>query len=60
VSSQPCGRGWRPLLLLVPSVVARMERNILANPEHGEFSRVTSGLHEPVWWDGRLFGGGTT
>jgi len=50
-------RSRRSLLLIVPSVVARMERNFLLNPEHPEFPRVTCGLHRPVWWDARLFGG---
>ena len=49
-------RSGRSLLLIVPSVVARMEQNFLFNPEHREFGRVTAGLHRPVWWDGRLFG----
>jgi RES domain-containing protein len=46
----------RSLLLIVPSVVARMEHNILVNPEHTEFHRLRYGLHRPVWWDRRLFG----
>ena len=46
----------RSLLLLVPSVVARMELNVLINPEHAEFPRITHSLHQPVWWDRRLFG----
>lgn len=45
----------RSLALLVPSVVARMERNVLINPAHPDFSRVRHGLHQPVWWDDRLF-----
>ena len=49
-------RAGRSLLLLVPSIVARMERNILVNPEHSEFARITHGLHQRVWWDRRLFG----
>jgi len=53
------GTAWqrerRSLLLIVPSVVARMEQNFVLNPEHDEFPRVTSGLHRPVWWDQRLF-----
>jgi RES domain-containing protein len=56
------GEAWqtarRSAILLVPSVVARMERNILINPEHPEFPRITCGLHQPVWWDRRLFAGG--
>lgn len=58
--SQRYGLEWqqkkRSAILLVPSVVARMEKNILINPEHAEFSRITHSLHEPVWWDNRLFG----
>ncbi len=58
-ASKSFGARWqrqrRSLLLLVPSVVARMETNILINPEHDEFHQVTYGLHQPVWWDSRLF-----
>ena len=60
--SKAFGAAWqrsrRSLLLIVPSVVARMERNFLFNPEHPEFPRVTHGLHRPVRWDGRLFTSG--
>jgi RES domain-containing protein len=59
VVSQTHGETWqtsrRSLLLLVPSVVARMELNVLINPEHPEFPRITHNLHQPVWWDRRLF-----
>lgn len=59
-SSQAYGEAWqtsrRSLLLLVPSIVARMELNVLINPEHAEFPRITHSLHQPVWWDRRLFG----
>lgn len=58
-ASQKFGEAWqvskRSLLLFVPSVVARREKNILINPEHPEFHKVTGLLHEPVWWDSRLF-----
>jgi RES domain-containing protein len=58
-SSKPFGEAWqqqkRSLLLIVPSVVARPENNFLINPEHSEFHRVTASLHQPVWWDTRLF-----
>jgi len=60
--SQIYGEAWqtsgRSLLLLVPSVVARLDMNVLINPEHAEFPRITHSLHQPVWWDRRLFGGG--
>jgi RES domain-containing protein len=59
-TSQAYGEAWqtarRSLLLLVPSIVARMERNVLINPDHPEFPRITHSLHQPVWWDRRLFG----
>ena len=58
-TSKRFGERWqqerRSLLLIVPSVVARLESNFLLNPEHPEFPRVSAGLHQPVWWDKRLF-----
>ena len=58
-TSKPFGQMWqqqkRSLLLIVPSIVARIEKNFLINPEHPEFRRVTTSLHQPVWWDRRLF-----
>jgi RES domain-containing protein len=42
-------------LLIVPSVAARMERNVLINDGHPEVRQVTRGLHQPIWWDKRLF-----
>jgi RES domain-containing protein len=58
-SSKPHGDAWqksrRSLILLVPSVAARGERNVLINPEHPDFPKITTSLHEPVWWDKRLF-----
>lgn len=58
--SKTYGERWqqdrRSLILIVPSVVARVDNNVLINPDHPEFVRVTHGLHQPVWWDRRLFG----
>jgi RES domain-containing protein len=58
-ASKAFGEQWqqerRSLLLIVPSVVARPESNFLINPEHPEFPRLTCSLHQPVWWDKRLF-----
>jgi RES domain-containing protein len=58
--SKAYGEAWqqsrRSLLLIVPSVVARLETNILINPDHSEFPQISHGLHQPVWWDARLFG----
>ena len=57
--SQSFGETWqkslRSLLLLVPSVVARLDRNILINPQHADFPKIQTSLHKPVFWDKRLF-----
>jgi len=59
-ASAAFGEAWcaqrRSLILIVPSVVARIERNIIINPAHPDFRHVQSSLHEPVFWDRRLFG----
>jgi len=53
------GRAWyeecRSALLIVPSVVARIERNVVINSRHPDFGGLTVGLETPVWWDRRLF-----
>ena len=61
-ASKAFGERWwrekRSLVLLVPSVVARLDNNVLISPAHPEFRLVTASLHQPVFWDRRLFGGG--
>nr|WP_255647866.1 RES family NAD+ phosphorylase [Ensifer sp. IC4062] len=58
--SKGFGERWclerRSVILLVPSVVARLDRNILINPAHAEFPEIRVSLHQPVYWDRRLFG----
>ena len=58
-TSKAFGEAWqnshRSLLLIVPSIVARVEPNFLINPDHPEFPQITYSLHKPVWWDDRLF-----
>ncbi|MDA7965451.1 RES domain-containing protein [Ruegeria sp.] len=53
------GRQWyaenRSAILIVPSVVARMERNVIFNATHDQFPNIEIGLEIPVWWDERLF-----
>jgi RES domain-containing protein len=46
----------RSALLIVPSIPARLERNILINPVHPDSRAITTTLPEPVWWDERLYG----
>jgi len=45
----------RTAILLVPSVVARAEWNVLVNPMHPEATKLEIGIPEPVKWDERLF-----
>jgi RES domain-containing protein len=58
--SRTYGERWcmekRSVILLVPSVVARIDTNILINPAHPQFRLIEAGLHQPVYWDRRLFG----
>lgn len=58
--SKEFGEKWcferRSVILLVPSVVARPANNMLVNPAHAEFSSIRASLHQPVYWDRRLFG----
>ena len=53
------GAAWfrdrRSALLIVPSVVARMERNVLIHPYHDHAKSISVGLETPVCWDSRLF-----
>jgi len=57
--SKAYGEAWqksmRPLLLIVPSTVARMERNFLINHRHPYAHQVAHSQHQPIWWDSRLF-----
>lgn len=58
--SKAYGEAWcierRSAILIVPSVVARVDCNVLINPLHKEFGSMTISLHRPVFWDRRLFG----
>ena len=54
------GEAWvldgRTALLIVPSIPARLERNILINPLHADAAAITWDIPEPIWWDERLYG----
>ncbi|MET0921630.1 MAG: RES domain-containing protein [Xanthobacteraceae bacterium] len=58
--SRELGARWvkeqRSAILLVPSYVARIERNVVINPAHADAAAIETSLAEPVWWDERLFG----
>lgn len=53
------GDAWirerRSAVLVVPSVVARREANVLLNPRHPDFRHVKAAPPESVIWDDRLF-----
>ena len=53
------GDAWyadkRSALLLVPSIPARLERNILIHPLHQDADAIVYDLPEPIWWDDRLY-----
>ena len=53
------GDAWirerRTAVLVVPSLVARREGNVLLNPQHADFRKIVAGSPEPVLWDARLF-----
>lgn len=46
----------RSPVLVVPSVVAQRERNVLINQVHPDFQLIKAGTPEPVRWDARLWG----
>jgi RES domain-containing protein len=58
-ASRHYGDRWydqrRTAVLLVPSIVARPERNIVINQDHPEFRRIRATAPQPVIWDQRLF-----
>lgn len=45
----------RTAVLMVPSVVTLVERNVLINQEHPDFARIRASLALPVRWDVRLW-----
>jgi RES domain-containing protein len=54
------GDAWirerRTAVLVVPSVVARREGNVVLNPQHPHFRKIVAASAEPVVWDAQLFG----
>lgn len=60
MASKVFGERWcldkRSAILLVPSVVARLDSNVLINPAHPQFAMIEASLHQLVYWDRRLFG----
>jgi len=58
-ASREFGKDWftsgRSCILIVPSVVARLDNNILINTTHSDFAGIEAVLETPIWWDDRLF-----
>ena len=58
-TSRDFGARWvrerRSAVLLVPSFVVRLERNVVINPSHLDAARISVEAPQPVWWDRRLF-----
>ena len=57
-ASRAYGDDWydrrRSAVLRVPSVVTRVERNVILNQEHPDFPKIKAGKQQPVVWDRRL------
>ena len=62
--SRAFGDTWleskRSAVLLVPSVVAELETNVLVNPAHARFRLIHASAPKAVKWDERLFRSGPT
>jgi len=58
-ASRTFGDQWhdeqRSIVLIVPSTVARVERNVVINQEHPGFRKLRATKPKPVIWDERLF-----
>lgn len=58
-ASRRFGDAWfdqgRTAVLIVPSLVTRIDRNVLLNARHGDFARIAATPPAPVPWDRRLF-----
>jgi RES domain-containing protein len=52
------GSAWlreqRSAILIVPSYVAREDRNVLINLRHPDGKTIKPSLERPIWWDPRL------
>jgi len=60
IVSRAFGDAWlaerRSAVLIVPSAVAKYERNVVINPAHPDFKWISASNPEKVVWDARLFG----
>jgi RES domain-containing protein len=60
-ATRRAGNRWldagQTAVLLVPSAVTRVERNVLLNTRHADFRKLQVAEPREVWWDRRLFKG---
>ena len=60
LASRAVGDAWlragKEAILVIPSVIAPEEKNLLINPAHMSFKDITVSAPRPVVWDKRLFG----
>lgn len=58
-SARTFGDQWlseaRTALLIVPSVIARLDKNILVNPFHSDANKLVVSSPKEIIWDKRLF-----
>lgn len=59
-ASRAFGSRWfeeaRSAILIVPSVIARLDRNVLIHTLHPDFAGIEARRERPIWWDSRQFG----
>lgn len=59
IASRAYGDAWydekRTAVLVVPSLVTRLDQNVLVNQRHPDFARISATDPSPVIWDARLF-----
>ena len=59
IESRRFGDAWlasrRSLILIVPSAVAKQDRNAVINPDHADFPAIDVTPERPVRWDSRPF-----
>lgn len=62
IASRAFGDAWfeqaRTAVLVVPSVVTPLERNVVINQTHPDFARIVASVEKPVAWDQRFFARG--
>lgn len=57
--TQEYGNKWlaelRSVILIVPSIIVPIEKNVVINPNHSDFKKLKASTLMPIKWDPRLF-----